>query len=281
MFVTKSTFRGMCSVFALILASSVQAKDWKEITIGVEGAFPPFNMMASDGTLSGYEIDVAHEVCERAKLKCTIVAQDWDSLTPSLMTGKFDAILNMGPNEKRRQVMDFSTPYAVTANSFMVLKSSPLVQMSKLGEDVSVNDDSSKGVVEDIRKALDGMTVGAPLASSQQQFIEETFKGSAEVRTYKTSEQIDLDLVAGRIDAEFNNVVYLNSAVTKPANKDFVIVGPKFTGGVMATDVCFGIRKGESDLKQILDDAIDAAVADGTIKKFSIKWFGIDVSPKG
>jgi hypothetical protein len=29
--------------------------------------------------VSGYDIDIANEVCKRAKLKCNLIAQDWDS----------------------------------------------------------------------------------------------------------------------------------------------------------------------------------------------------------
>lgn len=263
------------------LPAAATAKDWTAATIGVEGAFPPFNMVSPDGTLSGYDIDVANEVCKRAKLKCTLVAQDWDSQIPALQAGKFDAILTVGPNAERRKVIDFTAPYAITPNAFMVSKSGPLASMPKTGEAVNVDDPSSKATIEDIRKLLKGKVVGAPLSTSQELFITETFKGDVEVKTYKSSETTDLDLAAGRIDAEFNNIVYLQGAVGKSGNEDFAIVGPLLTGGVMATNVCIGIRKGESDLQAILSKAINEAAADGTLKQMAIKWFKIDVSPKG
>lgn len=278
---SRSHLFGLIGALAAGLATTAEAKDWKSVTIGVEGAFPPFNMAASDGTLSGYDIDVANEVCKRANLKCTLVAQDWDSQIPSLNAGKFDTVLTMGPNENRRKVIDFTVPYAVTPNAFLVSKSSPLAAMTRTGESVNVNDDSSKAVIADLKTLLKGKTVGTPLSTSQQQFMEQTFKDEVEVRTYKSSEQIDLDLNAGRVDAEFNNIVYLTSVVSKPGNEDLAIVGPRFSGGVMATDVCFGVRKGDSDLQAILSKGIKEAEADGTLKQLSMKWFKIDVSPKG
>lgn len=274
-------FAGILMLATTSLAAPATAKDWTSVTIGVEGAFPPFNMASSDGTLSGYDIDVANEVCKRAKLKCTLVAQDWDSQIPSLTAGKFDAILTVGPNAERRKVIDFTAPYAVTPNAFMVSKSGPLASMPKTGEALNVDDETSKATIEELRKLLKGKTVGAPLSTSQELFITQTFKEDVDVKTYKSSEMTDLDLAAGRIDAEFNNIVYLQSAVGKPGNEDFAVVGPFFTGGVMATNVCFGIRKGETDLQAILSKAINEAAADGTLKQMAIKWFKIDVSPKG
>jgi lysine-arginine-ornithine-binding protein len=282
--VSRRAFYNLASAALIAVIGSsapAMAKDWTSITIGVEGAFPPFNMQGSDGTLSGYDIDVANEVCKRAKLKCTLVAQDWDSQIPALTAGKFDAILTVGPNPERRKVLDFTVPYAVTPNAFMVSKSGPLAAMPKTGEAVNVNDDSAKPVLEQIGTLLKGKVVGAPLSTSQEQFITQTFKDDVEVKSYKSSELTDLDLANGRIDAEFNNIVYLNSAVGKSGNEDFAIVGPLFTGGIMATDVCLGVRKGETDLQGILSTAIKQATADGTLKQLALKWFKIDVSPKG
>jgi octopine/nopaline transport system substrate-binding protein len=275
-----TALRSTIVAVGVLIAVGAQAKDWKDVNIGVEGAFPPFNMSGSDGTLSGYDIDIANEVCKRANLTCHIIAQDWDSQIPSLNAGKFDAVLTMGPNENRRKVIDFTVPYAVTANALLVSKSGSLTSLPHSGEAVNVNDSSAKPIIDELHKALDGKIVGAPLSTSQQQFMEQTFGDVIQVRTYKSSEQTDLDLASGRIDAEFNNIVYLNSVVSKPGNEDLTIVGPLFTGGVMATDVCFGVRKGDSDLQAILSKAINEAVADGTLKKLSMKWFKIDVSPK-
>jgi octopine/nopaline transport system substrate-binding protein len=266
---------------AALLGQSVQAKEWTQITIGVEGAFPPYNSTTADGKVVGYDIDIANEVCKRANLTCTIVAQDWDSQVPSLLARKFDAVLTMGPNPKRREVMDFTAPYARTSNTFGVLKSSPLAKLPKTGEAMSTNDQASwQPVFEQIKAALKGKTIGVPLSTSQQQFIEETFKDTVTVKTYKSSEQHTLDLLAGRVDAVFDNIVYLRDAVSKPGNEDLVMAGPLLTGGIMATDTCMGLRKGEDDLRAKLDPAIQSMAADGTMKAMSEKWFKFDVTPK-
>ncbi|WP_414475726.1 transporter substrate-binding domain-containing protein [Microvirga sp. M2] len=273
---------GIGVAFAALLGASVapvSAKEWKEITVGVEGAFPPFNLISADGTLDGFDMDVAKEVCKRASLKCTFVAQDWDSQIPALLASKFDAVLTMGPNPKRREVIDFTTPYAITPNTFLVEKSGPLANLPGAGKDISVNDGSSKEVLDAIRAKLKGKTVGVALSTSQQQFMEENFKNDADVKAYKSSEQAQLDLNAGRIDAQFDNIVFVTSMVEK-SNGTLVASGPLLTGGIMATNVCIGIRKNEPELKEILDKAIQSAAADGTLRNLSMKWFKTDVSPK-
>ena len=69
--------------------------------------------------------------------------------------------------------------------------------------------------------------------------------------------------------------------VGKPEFKDYTIAGPNFSGGVLGKGVGTGIRKEDKDLKALFDTAINAAIADGTIKRLSEKWFKVDVTPQG
>jgi ABC-type amino acid transport substrate-binding protein len=61
--------------------------------------------------------------------------------------------------------------------------------------------------------------VGVALSTSQQQFVEEAFKGIVEIRTYKTSEQHTLDLTAGRIDAVFDTSCTYAMRSSAPATR--------------------------------------------------------------
>jgi octopine/nopaline transport system substrate-binding protein len=100
------------------------------------------------------------------------------------------------------------------------------------------------------------------------------------VRTYKTTEQHDLDLSAGRIDGAIASIGYWKPLLDKPEGKDFMMVGPTFTGGVFGAGVGVGLRKADADLKKAFDAAIDEAIKDGTVKKLSMQWFKFDVTPQ-
>jgi hypothetical protein len=73
----------LLSAFALTLAFALptaHAKDWKKLVIATEGAYMPFNGHALDGKLIGFEIDLGNNLCERMKITCEFVAQDWDGI---------------------------------------------------------------------------------------------------------------------------------------------------------------------------------------------------------
>ena len=50
-------------------------------------------------------------------------------------------------------------------------------------------------------------------------------------------------------------------------------------GGPLGFGVAVGLRKGDPELQAKFDAAVTAAVADGTVKTMSMKWFGFDVTP--
>ena len=253
----------------------------KSITIATEGAYEPWNFTTSDGKLDGLEVDLANDLCARMKVKCTIVAQDWDGLIPSLLAGKFDVIMaSMFITDKRLEVMDFTQPYAVDPAGFAVAKDSELGKMGMTQEKVSLNDEASaKAEIDKLKPLLKGKTIGVQAATLIQKFVETYFSDEVEIRSYKTTEQHDLDLLAGRVDGLFAQQTALAATLAKPEYANYTIAGPGFAGGLFGLGTGAGLRKEDKQLKDMLNKAIDEAIADGTIKRLSLKWVKTDVTP--
>ncbi|BAV50639.1 nopaline-binding periplasmic protein [Mesorhizobium sp. 113-1-2] len=253
----------------------------KSITIATEGAYAPWNFTNADGKLDGLEIELANNLCERMKVKCTIIAQDWDGLIPSLKVGKFDVIMaGMFITPKRLETIDFTQPYAVDPGGFAVAKDSELGKLGVSAEKFNLDDEAaSKAAIEKLKPLLKGKVVGVQAATMMLDFVKKYFGDTVEIREYKTTEQHDLDLAAGRVDALFAQRTALAATLSKPEFADYTLAGPGFVGGLFGRGTGAGLRKEDTKLKEMLNAAIDGAIADGTIKRISEKWVKTDVTP--
>jgi octopine/nopaline transport system substrate-binding protein len=266
------------------LAIGGAAAQEKTVKIATEGAYAPWNFTGAGGKLEGFEIDLANDLCARMKVKCEIVAQDWDGIIPALQAKKYDAVMaGMSITEERKKTIDFAGPYANSPNGFLVAKNSPLAKMPGMGEafNLSTQQAAAEKAIEAYKPLLKGKTVGVQTSTIHSNFADKYLKGTAEVREYKTTEQHDLDLAAGRIDAVLADATAIIGTLEKPEfNKDYTLAGPSITGGLLGAGVGVGLRKGETELKKSFEDAIQAAIKDGTVKKLSEKWFKIDTTPR-
>lgn len=264
-----------------LAAGAAGAKDWETVTIATEGAFAPWNLTNADGTLDGYEIDLYKDLCARMKVECVLVAQNWDGMIPGLLAGKYDAIMSgMSATEEREKVIAFSQPYGSTGQSFGVMKDGPLASLPHQGELFSLVKDpeGTKAAIAELRPLLEGKVIGVQGSSIGARFIEENFGDIAEVREYKTTEQHDLDLQAGRIDVVMASPAYLMTTIKENPEAGMIMVGPRFQGGMLGRGSAVGLRKEDTELKEMFDKALSEAKADGTTKTLAEKWFGFDVT---
>ncbi len=274
------------SAAALIATASIahaEDKKWTTVTIATEGAFKPYNFTKPDGTLDGYEIELTKYLCDHMKVECKIVVQNFDGMIPGLNAGKFDAIISgMSATAKREEVIAFSDSYGSTGQAFATSKEGDLAKLPEKGQVFSLASDEAGAAaeIEKIKPALQGKTIGVQTASTAAAFVDKYLKGVVDVREYKTTEEHDLDLKAGRVDIVMASMAYLTTASQKPGNEDMTTTGPRFQGGFLGRGSSVGLRKDDTELKAMFNAAIAAAKADGTIKTLSEKWFGFDVTPK-
>ena len=273
---------GMGLIASALAAGAASAQE-KTVKIATEGAYAPWNFTGAGGKLEGFDIDLANELCSRMKVKCEIVAQDWDGIIPALLAKKYDAVMaGMSITDERKQVIDFAGPYADSPNGYLVAKTSPLAKMPGTGQiyNLVTQQAEAEKAIEATKPLLKGKTLGVQVSTTHPVFADTYLKGTAEIREYKTTEAHDLDLLAGRIDAVLADATAIIGTLDKPEFKDYTLVGPAITGGIQGNGVGIGLRKEDAELKMKLNEAIGAATRDGTIRKLSMKWFKIDVAPK-
>ena len=242
-----------------MVAGVATAQDMKKVRIGVEGAYPPFSWVDPDGTLKGFDIDIALALCKQMNAECELVQQDWDGIIPALLARKYDAIVaSMSITEERKKKVAFSNKYYNTPAKFV----------RKKGSGIEID-----------KASLKGKSVGVQRATTHDNFITAVFGDTVEIKRYGTQDEAYLDAVAGRIDLLLADSVAMDDGFLKTdSGKDFEFVGPGYTDPKYFGDgVGIAIRKSDTELVGAFNKAINAIRADGTYKKIQDKYFDFDV----
>lgn len=252
--------KALCALtLSAFLAPAAVAQELPDkLTIGTEGAYPPFNYTDSDGEVQGFEIDLGNEMCRRLDVECEWVTQDWDGIIPGLLAQKYDAIIaSLYITDARKEKIAFSEKYYKVPARFVVPKDS----------DIEI---SAQG--------LAGKMVGTQRATSFERFMRDEMP-EIQLRVYATMDEAYLDLQSGRVDAIMGDVVAVTeSLLSKPGGDRFEMRGPEYTGVKwFGYGAGVGVRKEEAYIADAFSKVIHEMREDGTYQEISNKWFGFDV----
>ena len=239
-------------------AGSAAAKDWTVVRVAMDATYPPFESLDASGQIVGFSKDIADALCERMKVTCEFSNQAWDGIIPGLLANKYDAILSsMSITEERKQQIDFTDKYYNTPPAVAV----PI-------------DSTLKGVTPE---DLTGITIGAQTSTTHSNYAQEKFPG-AELKIYPSPDEYKLDLQNGRLDAAIDDVVVLDTWIKGDGAACCRILGTLATDPVInGPGAGVGIRKEDTDLKDLFNKALAEIIADGTYKAINDKHFAFDV----
>ena len=237
----------------LVVSFSAQAET---LTIATEGAYPPFSYVDSNNTLHGFDVDIANALCEKMKVECKVVAQDWDGIIPGLLAKKYDAIVaSMVPTPERKQKVDFTNRYYTTTLAIAVPKDSDI-------KDVSA-------------ASLKNKNLGAQSGATQAIYAEDNYAPEGvNLKLYPTPDEANSDLLNHRLDAVIHDKFPLLTWLDNEG-KDCC----KLLGEIEGTKepISIAIRKNSDELKERFNKAIDEIRADGTYAKIVQKYFKSDI----
>jgi polar amino acid transport system substrate-binding protein len=245
------------AVAALVVVAGARANELK-LTIGTEGAYPPFNSVSADGSLVGFDIDIAKALCAEMRADCTFVTQDWQGIIPALQAGRFDAIVaSMAVTDERKGKVDFTHIYYRTVPAIVVPKNSTIA-----------------GVLPGDMK---GRSLGVRDTTIHSRYAKARYKDS-DVRKYPTIAGYEKELAGGGLDAAMDNRLVLEAWLKTEAGQCCHILGtitpdPKIHG----EGAGIAVRRGDADLVNRFDAAIAAIRTDGTYKRINDKYFDFDI----
>jgi polar amino acid transport system substrate-binding protein len=223
------------------------------VIVADDANYPPQSILQKDGTLVGFDVDVAKKVASLLGLQVKFVNPAWDSIPTGLQVGRFDvSIGSMSPTPERRKSVDFADPYALSA----------AVIMTKAG---------TPGL--DTVASLAGKKIGTGAATSYYYWLQKNT--DAVIKSYTSSIDTFPDLQNGRLDGVMTAAPSAQAAIA--AGKPFQITGKPF----LYEDICFAIKKGEPDWLALLNYTVAQMHSDGSLTAMSQHWYnGLDVTVK-
>ena len=225
------------------------------LRIGTEGAYAPFNYTNADGTLGGFDIEIANAICADMQVTCEIMAQDWDGIIPGLKAGKYDAIVAaMSVTPERSQQVAFSDPYFSNALVFLAKKDSTF----------------------DPAKATDinAHSIAAQRSTISSQWLESTYP-KADMKLYDTLSNAFLDLGAGRVDAMISDKLPAIEWLSSTSGSDYVLKGAEID---INDNFAIAVRPNDEALQAKINTSLSNIKANGTYDKINQKYFAVPAS---
>jgi polar amino acid transport system substrate-binding protein len=233
-------------------ASSLPDLGGKELIVGVDNAYIPFNYIRLDnGQAEGWDYDALAEICKRLNCKPTYREMAWDGMIEAVRQGQLDlAGEGVTITEDRAKVVDFSEPYATVDQRVMVGKDTAITSLNDFKTDDQLKIGTQKGTTN-YEEAL-------KLVGEVRVVAYDTFGDAVQALINSDVNGVMIDDTAGQgyvgVNADKTKLLP-ESAVSQP-------LGFIFTPG--------------SPHVAAFNAALAAMRADGTLQKLQDKWF-----PKG
>ena len=239
------------TLLAVLLAGTAfiaQAAD--NLVIGTEATYAPFEFTNDKNEIVGFDIDMINKICDEMKVSCKIINQSFDGLIPSLKTRRIDAaIAGIDVTAERQKQVDFTKIYYDDSSiQFITLKDS----LTSLDQ-------------------LKGKRVGIQKGTTYLKYLNEKFPDVKPV-SYDSYQFAFLDLKAKRIDAIVSSSFVAGDWLGKDA--EIVPLGDKITDHeFFGEGLGIALRKGNDELREKFNQAIDKLKANGELDAIYKKWF--------
>jgi len=231
------------------------ATEGNVLRIGTEGAYAPFNYTNADGTLGGFDIEIANAICADMQVTCEIMAQDWDGIIPGLKAGKYDAIVAaMSVTPERAQQVAFTDPYFSNALVFLAKKDSTF-------DPAKVTD-------------INAHSIAAQRSTISSQWLENTYP-KADMKLYDTLSNAFLDLGAGRVDAMISDKLPAIEWLSSTSGTNYVLKGAEID---INDNFAIAVRPNDEALQAKINTSLSNIKANGTYDKINQKYFAVPAS---
>lgn len=247
---------GTVAVLLAALLAPAALADQRAAAVAVMEATPPFSYRESDGTLTGFNVEIMRELCRAMDVDCTFVEIRFQDLAEAVAAGRFDYGLgNFLRTPERERALTFSAPYWRSSSSL-----------------IGPADEGERPLAEAVR----GRSV-AVIRGSRQHAHMHARTEVGELLVVRHLDEVWSALESGR--AEFTllpTLAGLPFLMTR-RGRDFATVGGALVENGLGGTVHIVMPPGRADLKEAVDRAIAATRANGAYQRINRLFFPFDV----
>ncbi|ERL55452.1 Amino acid ABC transporter, periplasmic amino acid-binding protein [Psychrobacter aquaticus CMS 56] len=237
-----------------VAATQDEVATGEVLRIATEGAYAPFNYTNADGTLGGFDVEIANALCADMKVTCDISAQDWDGIIPGLKAGKYDAIVAaMSVTPEREQQVSFTEPYF----------SNTLVFLAKKDSDFDPSNSSD----------INSNSIAAQRSTISSQWLETAYP-KADMKLYDTLSNAFLDLSSERVDAMVSDKLPALEWLGTTSGSDYALKGEEVD---INDNFAIAVRPGDA-LQAKINQSLANIKANGIYDDINQKYFAVPAS---
>ena len=228
--------------------ASVTTVEAGKLHMATNAAFPPYEMLADDGTFEGIDIEIASEIAKKLGLELVVDDQDFTAAITAAGNGQSDIVMaGLTVSEERKETLDFTDTYA-TGIQVVIVKEGSDVTMDNLGEKM----------------------IGTQKGTTGYQYASDTPENGG----YGEDHVIGYDNGAIAVEALKGGQIDCVIIDNEPA-KAYVAANEGLTlleGNWVVEDYAIGIKKGNTQLLNAINDALKELIADGTVQDIVNKY---------
>ncbi len=248
----------------LLIGSIANASDinvWRQSTlnqilkrgvlrVGMEAGYMPFEMRSKTGRIIGFDVDVAKLMAKNMGVKLKLVNTAWDGIIPALMTDKFDIIMSgMTITQQRNLKINFAEPYIIIGQTILIKK-------------------SLTGIIKSYKDLNNPKYTVVTKLGVTGDFAIKRYMPKAHEETYGTEIAAVMEVLEGRADAFVYDQPYNAVFYARKGHGKLTFLDKPFTYEPLA----WGIRKGDPDFMNWLNNFLRQIKHDGSYKKLYNKW---------
>lgn len=229
--------------------------DLDQVRFLTDSDFPPFNYLDEEGSLTGFNVDLARSICEELVVECDVRNVDWSELLPALENGETDAVVaSIRTTEANLARLDFTDPYYSTPARFVALRANPLKDIQP--------------------SALAGKTIGVVTGTAHEAYLKDFF-ADATIVGFENSARAREALRQREIELLFGDGIGLTFWLNGTASDNCC----EFRGGPYSDSRYFGegvgiaVRRGNRKLRTILDYALERVRMSGRLEELYLRYF--------